>query len=413
MNTVTTVTRRDLAEKGLEALAGNATQHQAIAVSRSAGGVSFASVSEVMEVAKLMAVADKAVPAHLRANPGACLRIVFQAVEWQMSPWSVADKSYEVNDRIAYESQLIHAVIEARAPLRKRLEVEYIGDEGSPDRRCKIVGTFTDGEKREYLSPKFKDIKVKNSPLWVADQDQQFFYYSSRGWSRRWCPDVIMGLYTPDEMRDNPALGRPEEEPDGGLKARLIGSNVSREEGHKDGHVEKELNGGKDEPTASAAPAEAAETATEEEPSGIGPETPLKDVGFKSATLKILEREGLQCVSHVCTLTEVQLLAFKGAGQAFLRDVKDSLGKHGFVLQTGETGPAAPAEAEATTPKTPGQWVAYCTGWINAGTDVANLRDRWDRERKLRSECGVVSEERDPVMKLLGEKCKALGEPAK
>src|ERR1700688_4930068 len=125
---VATVTRRDLADKGLEALADRTPQHQAIAVSRSAGGVSFATVSEVMEVAKLMAVADKAVPKHLRANPGACLRIVFQAVEWRMSPWSVADKSYEVNDRIAYESELIHAVIEARAPLKKRLEVEYEGD---------------------------------------------------------------------------------------------------------------------------------------------------------------------------------------------------------------------------------------------------------------------------------------------
>jgi hypothetical protein len=78
------MTKRDLATFGMEAL--DKTRAGQVAVTRAAGGVSFASALEVMEFAKLMAVADKAVPRHLRNNAGACLRIVFQAVEWQMSP---------------------------------------------------------------------------------------------------------------------------------------------------------------------------------------------------------------------------------------------------------------------------------------------------------------------------------------
>jgi hypothetical protein len=93
----------------------------AVTVSDSVGGIMFQNMSEVLEFAKLMSVADVAVPKHLRGNPGACLSIVTQALEWRMSPFSVANKSYSVNDRLAYESQLIHGVVEARAPLKQRL----------------------------------------------------------------------------------------------------------------------------------------------------------------------------------------------------------------------------------------------------------------------------------------------------
>src|SRR5690348_10091498 len=73
----------------------------AVTVSDSVGGIMFQNMSEVLEFAKLMSVADVAVPKHLRGNPGACLSIVTQALEWRMSPFSVANKSYSVNDRLA------------------------------------------------------------------------------------------------------------------------------------------------------------------------------------------------------------------------------------------------------------------------------------------------------------------------
>jgi hypothetical protein len=38
---------------------------------------------------------------------------------------------------------------------------------------------YTDGSVRTYTSPMIKDIKVKNSPLWTADPDQQLFYFAS------------------------------------------------------------------------------------------------------------------------------------------------------------------------------------------------------------------------------------------
>lgn len=258
------ITKRDIAERGIDAL--DLDRQAGIIVSGTAGGVSFATVTEVIEVAKLMSAADKAVPVHLRANPGACLRIVFQAVEWRMSPWAVADKSYLVNDRIAYESQLVHAVIEARAPLKERLDCRYEGE--GTDKRCIVIGTFRDGTKREYISPSIKDIRVKNSPLWTADPDQQLFYYSSRSWARKWAPDVLMGIYSRDELAANPNLGR-DEEPASGLHQRLIEGKVDRSEGHQDGHtaenIEQAKNGEKPQRKRKTKPAPSTDAEKSEE----------------------------------------------------------------------------------------------------------------------------------------------------
>lgn len=241
MNEITTRADMDFGKIDPEA-----SRH--IAVSPQLGGITFANALEVMDFAKLMAVADKAVPPHLRKNPGACLAVVMQAVEWRFSPFAVANKSYVVNDRIAYESQLLHAVVEARAPLAKRLEVEYQGE--GPTRQCTITGTFLDDEVRTYTSPMVKDIKVKNSPLWVGDPDQQLFYFASRSWARRWVPDVLMGVYTKEELAANPRLGRE----DGGegeviegtaLHERLAAprGDDHKAEGFKgNGHVDSELD---------------------------------------------------------------------------------------------------------------------------------------------------------------------------
>ncbi len=184
----------------------------AVVVSTEIGGVKFASMVEVMEFAKLMAVSGAAVPPHLRANPGACLGIVVQALEWRMSPFAVANKSYIANDRTAYESQLIHAIVEARAPLKGRLRhtIEGEGDE----RRCTVFGTFR-GENmpHSYTSEtlgKLRDARgrnergnVKGSPLWDAQPEVQLFYSASRTWARMFCPDVILGIYAVDELPEN------------------------------------------------------------------------------------------------------------------------------------------------------------------------------------------------------------------
>lgn len=191
------------------------------ALSSSSGGLAFHNLSEVLEVAKLMALADVAVPKHLRANPGACLAITIQAVEWNFSPFAVANKSYSVNDRMAYEAQLVHAVILARAPIKGRPKHEYTGD--GDKRKLRVWAETSDGEIVDYTSPELGRITPKNSPLWKADPDQQLHYSAVRAWCRRHFPDVILGVYTKDEMEDSPGSFRDVTPQPTGLAARLKG----------------------------------------------------------------------------------------------------------------------------------------------------------------------------------------------
>jgi hypothetical protein len=202
MNTLVNVTdsERRLAERVNPDVTGG------LSVSSQAGGLALSNMGEAMEMAKLMALSQVAIPKHLRGNPGACLAVVIQAVEWRMSPYAVANKSYSVNDRLAYESQLVQAVILQRAPIRGRFKLKYAG-EGSK-RTCTVSATLIDGDTVDYTSPEIGKIPVQNSPLWKADPDQQLFYYSGRALCRRHFPDVLLGVYAMDEIERDPEEAR-------------------------------------------------------------------------------------------------------------------------------------------------------------------------------------------------------------
>lgn len=179
------------------------------------GAMNFQNMTDIMEFAKLMSISQVAVPKHLRDNPGACLAVVIQASEWQMSPYAVANKSYSVNDRLAYEAQLVSAVILRRAPIKSRFRYDYEGE--GDKRRCKVTVITQDDETVSHTSPLFGLITPKNSPLWKSDPDQQLGYHTARAMCRRHFPDVLLGVYTQDEMQDTPmerqATGRVVIEP--------------------------------------------------------------------------------------------------------------------------------------------------------------------------------------------------------
>jgi len=336
-----TLTKRELVEKGVEALDPAKYAEQAVA-HQPAHGVSQVNLPQVVEIAKFMAVAGEGVPNHCRANVGICLRLTFQAVEWQMSPFSVADMSYIVNGRLAYMSQLIHAVVEARAPIQKRLDCKYEGE--GPTRTCTVIGHFISGDTREYTTPEFKDIKVKNSPLWTQDPDQQLFYYASRSWARKWCPDVLLGVYTREEMAEvqpfDPQAGS-------GLHERLSAGTRSTE-GHSPQHAIDQLN------TVAGSGG-----VIEHEPTPEAPDTDGKGKKKKkSAESKAAPKE---------------------------------------------QEPAPPSEV-ITEPKTAAQYVDYARAWIVASTDVDTMNKRWDSERPLRNTCGLTAEERQPIMNLMVDK---------
>lgn len=166
------------------------------------------SMGEALEVARLMA-AGNFVPKHLRGKPGDCLAVVMQAARWAMDPFAVANKTYFVNDRMAYEAQLVNAVINSSGALDGRLHPVW---EGHGEKLvCTVTGKLR-GDDRPKERRVTMDGLTRNSPLWKQDPEQQLAYYATRAWARLYAPEVLMGVYTPEEVRE---MG-PVDEIDGG-----------------------------------------------------------------------------------------------------------------------------------------------------------------------------------------------------
>ena len=162
-------------------------------------------------LAEMMAKGACTVPKHLQGNVGDCFAIIGQSLRWGMDPYAVAQKTHLVNGTLGYEAQLVIAVINNRAPIVDRIKFEYFGDwskvKGKDDKSTDIGvicrATFKGDDEATELSLTMAQVgHVRNSPLWAADPRQQLAYLAAKRFSRLHCPDVILGVYTPDELAD-------------------------------------------------------------------------------------------------------------------------------------------------------------------------------------------------------------------
>jgi hypothetical protein len=349
-----------------------------LSVSNAAGGLAFVNMNQAMEFAKMMAISSVAVPKHLRANPGACLAVVIQAIEWRLSPYAVANKSYSVNDRLAYESQLVQAVILQRAPIVGRFKVEYTGD--GDNRVCKVWARLKDGEETvEYISPPFGKITPKNSPLWKSDPDQQQFYYSGRALCRRHFPDVLLGVYADDEILPAGPDGARDVTPSKSIADKLdqlagLPSSASpslSEHDPETGEVTEQTNS-----AASTAIGEKTGDAAE-----AGSATSPADPANNQASSQPTAKDPAETAAP---------------GQA----APDSSNPP----RSKDDG-AATAAGKTTVPKNEAEYVAYADAWRIALTDADAGEARWKEEKALRNKAHVGSDARESLQEKLAAKC--------
>ena len=169
----------------------------------------------IESMAARMATSKITTPKHLQGNEGDCMAIIMQAMQWGMNPYAVAQKTHLVNGTLGYEAQLVNAVITARAPVKERLHFEWYGDwskVNGKDDKSPTLGVRVSATLRGESAPRVIDISmaqvgpVRNSPLWAADPRQQIAYLATKRWARLYCPDVILGVYTPDEVIEREEL---------------------------------------------------------------------------------------------------------------------------------------------------------------------------------------------------------------
>ncbi|ABN42227.1 gp19 [Sodalis phage phiSG1] len=192
-------------------------------------------IDSLLRLAGLMSEGTVMVPAHLRKKPSDCLAIVMQSARWGMDPFAVAQKTHVINGVLGYEAQLVNAVVSSSNAISGRFFYEYSGDwskccttreiqvkktdkdgvtKGVPKRvrawndidekgLSVRVGAVLQGDTEitwgepVYLS----GVVVRNSPLWASNPRQQLAYLAVKYWARLYCPEVILGVYTHDEIQ--------------------------------------------------------------------------------------------------------------------------------------------------------------------------------------------------------------------
>lgn len=168
------------------------------------------SMDSMLSMANLMAESSVTLPAHFRGKAADCLAVVMQSMQWRMNPFAVAQKTHIVNGTLGYEAQLVNAVVISMAPTKDRLHFDWFGDwknvskdDKSHDRGVRVWATLKgEDEPRELVLTMGQVGSVRNSPLWANDPRQQIAYLAIKRWSRLYCPDVILGVYTPDEIEE-------------------------------------------------------------------------------------------------------------------------------------------------------------------------------------------------------------------
>lgn len=325
---------------------------------RSGVGALVATFAQQIDYAKYMARGREAVPKHLRENVGACLAVVDIATRFNFSPYMVANKTYVQKDRLCFESQLVHAMLEQSGVLKQRLRFEYSGE--GETRRVKVIGHF----KREidpfvYESPMLKDLHpghttkdgiryVAGSQLWDDKPDVQLIYNATYDLVRIYAPDVLMamGIPAPDQTpEDEHRYVGPDNAKDVTSHIERLGTTAAAgDEGGHPAHIATELDNIAADKGVVDVKAEVVETKTvQAEPSNADP----------AAETKPKRKRG---------------------------DPKEK-----------------PAAALLPLPKTIKEWDPYARQKIDMATESKPLKLWWTSDLKLRNALGITKEDRMPV----------------
>ena len=167
-------------------------------------------MDRLVRFATLMADSKATVPAHLAGKTADCLAVTMQAAQWGMNPFAVAQKTHVVNGTLGYEAQLVNAVVSSSNLLATRLNYKWDGDwskvsgktDKSPSLTATVWATLKGESEPRTLTISMAQAGVRNSPLWEQDPRQQLAYLCVKRWARLHAPDVLLGVYTPDELQE-------------------------------------------------------------------------------------------------------------------------------------------------------------------------------------------------------------------
>lgn len=196
--------------------------------------------NRMTHVAETLSKAQGFCPPHLIGKVHACFAVVTRSLTWRLDPFAVAQATYEVGGRIAYEGKLVQAILESSGQIEGNIKFELTGDWSKVQGKFKKITREKNGRKTEFAVPDWQDAdeeglgvivsaKVRgeaeprelpfalreafprNSVLWATRPSQQIKYTAVRAFASTVAPSLFMGVpFDTDQsagMRDITGLG--------------------------------------------------------------------------------------------------------------------------------------------------------------------------------------------------------------
>jgi hypothetical protein len=174
--------------------------NQLVAVSQ----IAPQTLSEAVKFSEWIA-SSKLIPKDIQGSPADVFIIMEQARRWEIDFFALVQEVSFVRGRPMYSGKLTAAVVNARGGLTKRLSYDY---DGAGDSRTITVSGQIQGEQApRVVKVRLGDAKTSNEQ-WAKQPDQMLMYHGARVWARRHTPELMLGIYGPDEFDETPAQPR-------------------------------------------------------------------------------------------------------------------------------------------------------------------------------------------------------------
>lgn len=172
------------------------------------GGSLFLSVERfefAQRVAKMLATSTM-IPEHFRNNIGNCLIALNLADRFMADPFMVMQNIYVVHGRPGLEGKLVIALVNQCGKFTS-LQYKFDRDNSGKAKACTAYATHK--ETREVLEQTVTWAMVqaegwdkKPGSKWLTVPDLMFQYRSATFFARVYCPEVILGMQTIEEILD-------------------------------------------------------------------------------------------------------------------------------------------------------------------------------------------------------------------
>jgi hypothetical protein len=165
--------------------------------------IDVAKFQQLQRVANVFASSDL-VPNHYKNNIANCFLALQLAMRLNMDPFAFMQNTYMLQGKIGIEGKLVIALINSRGNFNGNLNFEWsgVGD----TRECKAFAKTKKGmevsRSISYADAKKAGWTERNKGAWGSYPDQMLAYRAAAWFARLYCPEVLLGMQTKEELED-------------------------------------------------------------------------------------------------------------------------------------------------------------------------------------------------------------------